>query len=118
MYPIYVLSKNKKNIKNFHLKIIIFTAVKYCCILHGHVCVMCTWNQSSLMKDPNRRSTFRIVQTTAALCRLKPICRDKEIYLTSKPKLTRTLSMCIENWTLVAEQERRTQALSKASQYP
>ena len=32
---IYVLSKNKKNIKNFHLKIIIFTAVKYC-----HVCVM------------------------------------------------------------------------------
>ena len=24
----------------FHLKIIIFTAVKYCCILHGRVCVM------------------------------------------------------------------------------
>ena len=38
--PRYVLSKNKKNIKNFHLKIINFTAVKYCCILHGHVCVM------------------------------------------------------------------------------
>ena len=32
--------KKKKNIKKFHLKIIIFTAVKYCCILHGHVCVM------------------------------------------------------------------------------
>ena len=37
---INVLSKNKKNIKKFHLKIIIFTAVKYCSILHGHVCVM------------------------------------------------------------------------------
>ena len=24
----------------FHLKINIFTAVKYCCILHGRVCVM------------------------------------------------------------------------------
>ena len=37
---IYVWSKNKNNIKIFHLKIIIFTAVKYCSILHGHVCVM------------------------------------------------------------------------------
>ena len=37
---INVLSKNKKNIKNFHLKMNIFTAVKYCCILHGHVFVM------------------------------------------------------------------------------
>ena len=37
---IYVLSKNKKNIRIFHLKIIIFIAVKYCRILHGHVCVM------------------------------------------------------------------------------
>ena len=41
MYPQSMfLSKNKKNIKTNHLKIIIFTAVKYCCILHGHVCVM------------------------------------------------------------------------------
>ena len=32
--------QNKKNIRNFHLKIIIFTAVKYFSILHGHVCVM------------------------------------------------------------------------------
>ena len=37
---IYVLSKNKKNITIFHLKIIIFTATKYCRILHGRVCVM------------------------------------------------------------------------------
>ena len=37
---IYVLSKNKTNIIFFHLKIINFTAVKYCSILHGHVFVM------------------------------------------------------------------------------
>ena len=34
------MSTNKKNIKFFHLKMNIFTAVKYCCILHGHVFVM------------------------------------------------------------------------------
>ena len=34
------LSKNKKTIIIFHLKSNIFTAVKYCCILHGQVCVM------------------------------------------------------------------------------
>ena len=32
---INVLSKNKINIRIFHLKINIFTAVKNCCILHG-----------------------------------------------------------------------------------
>ena len=32
-------AKNK-NVIIFHLKINIFTAVKYCCILHGRVCVM------------------------------------------------------------------------------
>ena len=42
MYPatINVFSKNKKNIRNFHLKINMFTAVKFCCILHGRVCVL------------------------------------------------------------------------------
>ena len=39
-HTINVLSKNKKNIKKIHLKINIFTAVKYCCILHGPVFVM------------------------------------------------------------------------------
>ena len=33
-------AKTEKNIIIFHLKINIFTAVKYCCILHGHVFVM------------------------------------------------------------------------------
>ena len=37
---INVLCKNKKNIDKNHLKMNIFTAVKYCCILHGRVCVM------------------------------------------------------------------------------
>ena len=36
---IKVLSKNKNSIKNAS-EIMIFTAVNYCSILHGHVCVM------------------------------------------------------------------------------
>ena len=40
IHMIYVLSNSKKNIKIFHLKIIVFTAVKYCSILHRRVCVM------------------------------------------------------------------------------
>ena len=32
--------QNKKNITIFHLKIIIFSAMKYRSILNGHVCVM------------------------------------------------------------------------------
>ena len=36
------LRAKKKNIIIFHQKINIFTAVKYCCILHGRVCVMST----------------------------------------------------------------------------
>ena len=34
------LSKNKLIINFFHLKIIVFTPVKNCCILHGRVLVM------------------------------------------------------------------------------
>ena len=37
---IYVLSKNMKIVKKIKLKIVIFTAVKYGCILHGNVFVM------------------------------------------------------------------------------
>ena len=41
MYPQSMfLSQNEKNIIIFHLKINIFAAVKYCCILHGCVCVV------------------------------------------------------------------------------
>ena len=35
-----MLSKNKKIINFFHLKIIVFTPVKNCCILYGRVFVM------------------------------------------------------------------------------
>ena len=41
MYPQSMFgAKIRKIIINFHLKINIFTAVKYCCILHGCVFVM------------------------------------------------------------------------------
>ena len=58
---INVLSKSKKNnITMFHLKIIIFTAVIYCSILHGCVCVM-LWGffrrlraANSTVRDPIR----------------------------------------------------------------
>ena len=41
MYPQSMfLANDKKNIKKIHLKMNIFTAVKYCCILHGRVFVM------------------------------------------------------------------------------
>ena len=41
MYPQSMFySKNKKNITFFHLKIIIFTALKNHSVWHGHVFVM------------------------------------------------------------------------------
>ena len=45
---IYVLSKNKKKITIFHLKIIIITAVKNHCILHGRVFVMVYYGAVSI----------------------------------------------------------------------
>ena len=58
----------------------------------------------------------RIVQTTAALSRLKIIWRDKNILLASKVKLMQTLILstflyACESWTLTAEIKRRIQAL-------
>ena len=57
-----------------------------------------------------------ISQATAALSRLKIIWRDKNISLAPKVKLMRTLILstflyACESWTLIAESERRTQAL-------
>ena len=59
---------------------------------------------------------FRLVQTTAALSRLKIIRRDKNISLASKIKLMWTLILptflyACESWTLTAEIERKIQAL-------
>ena len=58
----------------------------------------------------------RITQTTAALSRLKIIWRDKNISLSSKVKLMRTLILstfiyACGSWALTAELERRIQAL-------
>ena len=55
----------------------------------------------------------RIVQTTATLSRLKIIWRDKNISLASKVKLMGMLilSTFLYAWALIAEIERRIQAL-------
>ena len=53
----------------------------------------------------------RIAQATAALSKLKPIWRDKNISLGSKVKLMRSIFLyAFESWTLTAELEKRTQA--------
>ena len=67
------------------------------------------------MMAPNQRFSSRIAQATAALTKLKPIWRDKNISLGSKVKLMRSLVISIflyacESWTLTAELEKRTQA--------
>ena len=73
---INVLSKNKKNIIFFHLKINIFAAMKYCCILHGRVCVMFKCNfktlhtvtqtgcYKDLQRNPVANTTCYLEQTT------------------------------------------------------
>ena len=53
MPTLNVLSNNKKSILKNHLDIKIFTAVKYCCILHGRIRVMMfqrRFDQHSKMK--------------------------------------------------------------------
>ncbi|KAK2176730.1 hypothetical protein NP493_643g00001 [Ridgeia piscesae] len=58
----------------------------------------------------------RIAQTTAALAKLKTIWNDRNIALSSKIRLMRSLVMSIflyacESWTLTADTERRIQAM-------
>ena len=58
----------------------------------------------------------KIVQTTAALTRLKPVWNDKSISLSSKIRLMYSLVTCIflyacESWTHTAELQRRIQAM-------
>ena len=38
-----------ENKKKIHLKMNIFTAVKYCCILHGRVCEMVSTDATGLV---------------------------------------------------------------------
>ena len=65
----------------------------------------------------------RIAQTTAALCSLKIIWRDKNISLASKVKMMRTLLLstflyACESWTLTAELEKKIQALEMRWTFP
>ena len=58
----------------------------------------------------------RIAQTTAAVSKLKIIWNNKNIIISSKIRLIRSLAMSIflyacEMWTITADIERRTQAL-------
>ena len=58
----------------------------------------------------------RIAQTTAALTRSKPVWNDRNISLSSKIRLMRSLVTSIflyvcESWTLTAELQRRIQAM-------
>ena len=60
----------------------------------------------------------RIAQATAALAKLKTIWNDRNIALSSKIRLMRSLVMSIflyacESWTLTAETEKRIQAMEK-----
>ena len=41
----------KEKYYNFQQQINIFTALKYCCILHGHVCVMISYDILKTGKD-------------------------------------------------------------------
>ena len=64
-----------KNIKNFHLKMNIFTAVKYCCILHGRVFVMLDLNVDNalLMSTHNIPYLWRNKQKYMSLVVRKPV---------------------------------------------
>ena len=66
------------------------------------------------MKDQNKNLS-RIAQTDGALTKLKTIWKDKNIALTSKIRLMRSLVISIflyacETWTLTVELERKIQA--------
>ena len=63
---------------------------------------------------------FRIAQTTAALTRLKPLSNDRNISLSSKLRLMRSLVTSIfpyacESWTLTAELQRRIRTMEMRS---
>ena len=63
-----------------------------------------------------REVLSRIAQTTAAMTKLKVIWDDKNIAISSKIRLMRSLAMSMflyacETWTITADIERRIQAL-------
>ena len=75
---IYVLSKNKKNITIFHLKISIFTAVKNCSILHGRVFVICTCSLYTIFQfETKGRGLFLIVLFLGVIAYYVLNCTEK-----------------------------------------
>ena len=72
---------------------------------------------SYITDEGSRPEIFsRIAQTTAALTRLKPVCNDRTISLSSKIRLMHSFVTSIflyacESWTLTAELQRRIQAM-------
>ena len=65
-------------------------------------------------EDSKPEILSRIVQTTAALTRLKPVWNDRSISVSSKIQLMHSLVTSIflyacESWTLTAELQRRMQ---------
>ena len=76
-----------KMVKKFQLKIVIFTAVKYRCILHGNVCVMRNSgtvfpheqlrvmptkdeDETAITARPISKNLYGITRTTASLCKI------------------------------------------------
>ena len=93
---IHVLSKNKKkNITIFHLKIIIFAAVKNCCILHGRVFVMAMISLS--IPRYLGRSTVNLSATNELYCKLRLFvtytCAGISLWLVILLALERTFCM-------------------------
>ena len=70
---IYVLSKNMKIVKKFQLKFVIFKAVKYRCILHWNVCVMC-FSSSVYSVGSGLVSYLSLVMRKPAFC----LCENKD----------------------------------------
>ena len=71
----------------------------------------------SVVSDEGSRPEIlsRIAQTTAAMTKLRPVWNDRNITLSSKIRLMRSLVISLflyacESWTLTAELERRIQA--------
>ncbi|KAK2171976.1 hypothetical protein NP493_1007g00000 [Ridgeia piscesae] len=74
------------------------------------------WEQSSSDEGSKPEILDRIAQATAALAKLKTTWNDRNIALSSKIRLMRSLVMSIflyacESWTLTADTERRIQAM-------
>ena len=63
MPTIYVLSKKLKKYQNFYLKIIAFTAVKHCSILHRRVCAM-FWEKGMSNRPALESAMFETCMTS------------------------------------------------------